>query len=177
MYFEEWELIGQYFGFKPEFLPVQMTIRVFDWKSATPEMIALMRTAVPKPPKQKVGKAIHVVTRKHNPRWEAQGGLCFYCGMAVARNKMTKDHKTPKSRGGNGEPGNIVGACAPCNNAKGSMLFEEFLATDYLPEHRRTALGFTGKPKPFDRVKRLPRMANLSPAWPESSEVKYRPLG
>jgi HNH endonuclease len=53
-------------------------------------------------------------------------GLCFYCGCDGV--EITKDHKVPKSMvppGGLG-PGNIVPACAICNNKKGAFTAEEF---------------------------------------------------
>lgn len=60
--------------------------------------------------------------------WYAQDGRCFYCGMQMWRSrdavrvgeKATIDHVLPSSKGGNIEKGNIVWACSPCNQSKGS---------------------------------------------------------
>jgi len=50
---------------------------------------------------------------------------CFYCGELIPRNKITKDHKQPQSRGG-GAHGNLVKACKPCNCDKGALTLEEY---------------------------------------------------
>lgn len=58
------------------------------------------------------------------------GPWCRYCGVAVATEGsgfplLTMDHLIPKSRGGANNPGNMVVACARCNNAKGSQTLAE----------------------------------------------------
>lgn len=50
---------------------------------------------------------------------------CYYCGKKLTVYTITRDHKTPRSRGGRGS-GNIVGACWKCNNVKGDMTEWEF---------------------------------------------------
>jgi 5-methylcytosine-specific restriction endonuclease McrA len=60
--------------------------------------------------------------------WTAQGGRCFYCGEPLATGYHT-DHKTPMSRGGANEPGNVCLACASCNSSKGRLTADEFLRT------------------------------------------------
>jgi len=50
---------------------------------------------------------------------------CFYCGELIPKNKITKDHLLPQSRGG-GAHGNLVKACKPCNGGKGSLTLEEY---------------------------------------------------
>ena len=47
---------------------------------------------------------------------------CQYCG---SREKLTVDHVMPKSRGGKDTWENLVTACTPCNNRKGSRTPEE----------------------------------------------------
>jgi len=42
---------------------------------------------------------------------------CQYCG---SRDRLTIDHVVPKSRGGRDTWDNLVAACVPCNNRKGS---------------------------------------------------------
>lgn len=53
------------------------------------------------------------------------GGLCVYCGE---EKKLTRDHKTPLSRGGSDGIENIVPACLSCNSRKGRKTAEEFIA-------------------------------------------------
>ncbi len=50
------------------------------------------------------------------------GHACQYCG---ATEKLTLDHVVPKSRGGPDAWDNLVAACTPCNNRKGSRTPEE----------------------------------------------------
>ena len=64
---------------------------------------------------------------------EAQGFLCFYCGIPIvekSRDKAceaTEDHLVPLSRRGVDFIWNIVAACFTCNRLKGSKLPGEFL--------------------------------------------------
>jgi len=55
--------------------------------------------------------------------WQATlqhfGHVCVYCGRTDL--PITIDHWVPRSLGGYSNIGNIVPACAPCNNAKGSI--------------------------------------------------------
>lgn len=63
----------------------------------------------------------------HADRDGAEGrviGECHYCGGKAT----TRDHKRPKSKGGGSANGNVVPACRLCNQIKGSMDYEEFLA-------------------------------------------------
>ena len=50
------------------------------------------------------------------------GHACQYCG---ATERLTLDHVLPKSRGGPDTWENLVAACVPCNNRKGSRTPEE----------------------------------------------------
>ncbi len=52
-----------------------------------------------------------------------QNGFCYYC---EERKILTKDHKTPVSRGGLHDRDNIVGACISCNASKGAKTVEEY---------------------------------------------------
>ena len=47
---------------------------------------------------------------------------CQYCG---SRDRLTLDHVLPRSRGGTDSWENLVAACVPCNNRKGSRTPEE----------------------------------------------------
>lgn len=57
------------------------------------------------------------------------GYRCQYCGRHRSdlrgREFLTRDHVVPVSRGGGNDWGNVVAACSPCNNRKGSRLPKE----------------------------------------------------
>lgn len=57
------------------------------------------------------------------------GYRCQYCGKHKAqlrgREFLTRDHIMPVSRGGLNTWHNVVTACSPCNNRKGSLLPDE----------------------------------------------------
>jgi len=57
---------------------------------------------------------------------QRQGTRCFYCWRDVGPEKLTIDHKLPKSKGGGNKLKNLVLACRPCNRDKGSQTFEEY---------------------------------------------------
>lgn len=48
---------------------------------------------------------------------------CSYCGAPGG----TKDHITPKARGGLNEPENLTGSCRRCNQAKADRSLLRFL--------------------------------------------------
>ena len=54
------------------------------------------------------------------------GRRCVYCGTSLELENATLDHVHPLSHGGDHAPGNLVAACQPCNQLKGSMLPVEF---------------------------------------------------
>ena len=54
------------------------------------------------------------------------GHKCVYCGSSE---NLTVDHVRPKSRGGMDTADNLVTACRPCNQAKGSMHVDVFMQT------------------------------------------------
>jgi 5-methylcytosine-specific restriction endonuclease McrA len=62
---------------------------------------------------------------------------CQYCGRHRAqlrhREFLTRDHVVPLSRGGDNSWSNVVTACSPCNNRKGSHLSVE---VGMLPLHQ-----------------------------------------
>ena len=61
-----------------------------------------------------------MLTRKNVMRRDGQ--QCQYCGC---RDRLTIDHVVPKSRGGRDVWENLVAACVPCNNRKGSRTPDE----------------------------------------------------
>ncbi len=52
------------------------------------------------------------------------GHKCVYCGSSE---NLTVDHIRPKSKGGSDTADNLVTACRPCNQAKGSMHVDVFM--------------------------------------------------
>ncbi|MEV8453788.1 RNA-guided endonuclease IscB [Streptomyces sp. NPDC052095] len=56
----------------------------------------------------------------------AWGRACAYCGASGV--PLNIDHVRPRSRGGSSRISNLVPACVGCNQAKGSISVEEFLA-------------------------------------------------
>jgi 5-methylcytosine-specific restriction endonuclease McrA len=51
---------------------------------------------------------------------------CHYCRCELNFFTATVDHYYPRFRGGSNDPLNFRLACAPCNNAKGSMHPRDF---------------------------------------------------
>lgn len=56
---------------------------------------------------------------------EAAGNACAYCG---GPGPLVAEHRIPLSRGGANDIGNVVPACARCNNRKHRLTEEEFRA-------------------------------------------------
>jgi 5-methylcytosine-specific restriction endonuclease McrA len=52
-------------------------------------------------------------------------GTCQYCGERFLPRMLSYDHVTPRAAGGRTEWTNIVTACKPCNNRKGSRTCDE----------------------------------------------------
>ena len=53
----------------------------------------------------------------------AQKGKCYYCRK---KTRLTQDHVIPLSKGGAHNKQNVVGACLPCNLAKGAKIVTLF---------------------------------------------------
>lgn len=65
--------------------------------------------------------------------------MCLYCGSELSIFYLTRDHVTPKSRGGRDTWMNCVTACRRCNHRKGRRMPEEasmqLLALPYQPNN------------------------------------------
>jgi len=59
--------------------------------------------------------------------------ICAYCGQAFDRDKLTRDHIIPKSKGGLNTWMNCVTACLECNQEKGARRVEDFRPLLYVP--------------------------------------------
>ncbi len=55
--------------------------------------------------------------------------ICAYCGRALRDKDKTLEHILPQSAGGKTIEGNIVICCEKCNNKKGNMDINSFLAS------------------------------------------------
>lgn len=72
------------------------------------------------------------------------GPTCHYCEVVLegrGSREMTIDHVVPRSKGGNDSLDNLVLACASCNTRKGSLSYEEFVASEFVQERRRSIVG------------------------------------
>jgi len=55
---------------------------------------------------------------------------CLWCGKSHDNGALLQiDHLIPQSKGGDNEPNNLLTACKPCNDRRGDMSVEEFIAT------------------------------------------------
>ena len=121
------------------------------------------------------------------------GKHCPYCGVVMNRDRgwngrqaPSRDHRIPVSRGGAHTIDNLLVCCRSCNEEKGSLLVEEFMAVragiasriDHLWNIRRS-VAFNGRaPAPAREaakaalaVRKIRRSAN--PAG-ESSDMDAR---
>lgn len=84
------------------------------------------RRKFPRPTVIRLLKFVHIQWRSAqlSPRNLAlrDGGICQWCR---SRKGETIDHVIPRSRGGQHVWENVVHACKPCNNKKGSQLASE----------------------------------------------------
>ena len=91
------------------------------------------RAALPRSPRGMARRDRRVLAQNHKRHVKREtvrdcGRRCVYCGTSLALDSATLDHVHPLSLGGNHAPGNLVAACQPCNQLKGSMLPVEFFA-------------------------------------------------
>jgi 5-methylcytosine-specific restriction endonuclease McrA len=121
-------------------LPVHRAIRlVIDRKAEILEVdgARVFRSehdAVPAPAVIRLVRFVHVPRRFRRQvtntfLFARDGYCCQYCGRhrveLRGRDFLTRDHVVPLSRGGLNSWENVVTACSPCNNRKGSHLSHE----------------------------------------------------
>lgn len=58
--------------------------------------------------------------------YERDGGVCTYCGAAVAPGEFHVDHSVSRKNGGTNHLNNLRTACAPCNLSKGGLNARQF---------------------------------------------------
>ena len=87
---------------------------------------------------------------------------CRYCDAPswLGNLRFTLDHVHSRARGGSDRPSNLVWCCEPCNQAKGKMHIEEFLANN--PERLKAVLA----------QRQPPLAAATHTAWLASSIVR-----
>jgi hypothetical protein len=110
------------------------------------------------------------------------GMACAYCGNTIEDGaKLTLDHLTPRSAGGNNKPANLITACHLCNSNRGDREVGEFISSvaAYL-NHGVTAemigghiANCTGRDlKPF-RVMAA-EIIKLRPVWADAIKLASR---
>src|SRR5437016_13559503 len=117
-------------------VPVRRALRlVIDGKAEVVEAegtpVHSERMAVPRPAVIRLVRFVHV-PRKFRRQvtntflFARDSYRCQYChrhrGQLRGREFLTRDHIIPLSRGGDNGWANVVTACSPCNNRKGSHL-------------------------------------------------------
>lgn len=95
----------------------------------------------------------YVACNRQNVLWRDQN-QCQYCANNFSAEKLTLDHVTPKSRGGQNTWENLVAACKKCNQRKGNRTPSEA---------RMFPLRKPLKPK--DSILRSIKEENVSPMW------------
>src|SRR5688572_32955210 len=108
------------------------------------DVVRSERLTLPKPAIIRLVKFVHV-PRKFRRQvtntflFARDGYRCQYCGrhrsQLRGREFLTRDHIIPMSRGGDNAWHNVVTACSPCNNRKGSHLAEEVHMHPLHPPH------------------------------------------
>jgi len=70
--------------------------------------------------------AFAVTARDYARLLHLANGLCTYCRVELTSKTIQWDHVLPIARGGCHSVGNLVPACAPCNQSKSSKLLIEW---------------------------------------------------
>ncbi len=88
-----------------------------EWRNRNPERVAAYAR---KRRASRRGAAINDLTMEQwNRIQQAYGHRCVYCGKKM-KGRLSQDHITPLSKGGNHTVSNVVPACVPCNSSKGN---------------------------------------------------------
>lgn len=89
-----------------------------------------------------------------------ESGRCYFCGITLTKtganapSSATRDHLTPKSRGGDNSRANVVPCCRRCNGDKGNMTEAEYVSW---VRDGRPAYGACGCNRPKQNTPRLSR--------------------
>lgn len=103
---------------------------------------------------------------------EAQGFLCFYCGIPIVQGsrdrdcEATEDHLVHRSRGGVDFVWNIVAACLVCNQLKATKLPGEFL-------RERWSIAQLVDPRAHQSTRIPFSKGRVLPLPPEEAEENY----
>ena len=79
--------------------------------------VVVLRRQIPVRPKR--------VKLTHSAVFRRDNHTCQYCAVHCAGSMVSIDHVIPKSKGGRNTWNNLVTACVPCNNRKGSKTLDE----------------------------------------------------
>ena len=80
---------------------------------------------------------VYIGRRTKSEIYEKQKGRCNYCGRKLDINYLHIDHKSPVSRDGGDNPGNLQLLCPPCNSRKGDLTDGEFRRVYHLTPSRK----------------------------------------
>ena len=98
--------------------------RVREWRKANPsarKAQKMKRRAL------KLGSAVEPLPSNYEEGlYEAQHGLCYYCGGNLEETGYHRDHMTPLTREGAHSLANLCLSCPTCNLKKGTKTAEEF---------------------------------------------------
>lgn len=93
------------------------------------------RQATPLSPKS--GKRGRRMRAQILPLAERDGWSCFYCATELTTETATREHLVAVAAGGSDHPGNLVLACARCNNMMGNKpLIEKIMLRDRMIHQR-----------------------------------------
>jgi len=67
---------------------------------------------------------------------ERDGWDCHYCGETLDPYTATRDHKTPKARGGSNDLDNLVLSCEACQRRKKTQPYEDYMRRIEKPVRR-----------------------------------------
>lgn len=97
----------------------------------TPRLVFPLPASVVLRKHRRVSSRVATLTNEH--LFLRDGHACAYCGRhrreLGARERLTRDHLVPRSRGGRDEWLNVVAACSSCNHRKDDRLVTEAGAT------------------------------------------------
>lgn len=73
------------------------------------------------------GQSEYFTEEQFFEKFEQLGKKCFYCGVELTKETVTRDHYIPLVKGGSDTIENIVPCCKNCNSRKRNKLPEDFI--------------------------------------------------
>jgi len=93
--------------------------KLYEFLKSTNDLFLKLQNVVLKPRKK-------ITAKLRRDMINDAGNKCYYCGDLFKNKYLHIEHKTPISRGGLSNPGNLCVACKDCNMKKGVMTEKEF---------------------------------------------------